>query len=457
MLSKPSVITTSFFPNDGIQFHARHHQCNAATFTPPLLHPGWISSPTPWLRDTLWKGTSSALCSQPLPLLLPWISWHSLPNLPSYCSAQFFSTFMKIRAAAQTSARLGRGNDLSIPLCCFPSFQQLFIHARNLWRLFPVRPLGEALFKCLCEFPEDHITQISLFICLGAPSKGSWRFVSLVLPFHSWTQNFNILKDAFLLLIICFTLWFVMSAPLWSFWSNLKKNRWWTFPQKCLRDSTEIFVSYQQLSYRKYMAGGGSILCSTSERSNQQTNSQVSGALHHLPWPTSESTWFSFPHTGRFGFWNMLTWLIASGRTQRSLNLKQQLWTDWGEKPQATHVCCTQVGQVAPKTSRALASPSVGYQQCRRCQLEFCIHSEGQKSKRTSHSYNSPGETCSGIPMWASWTNRGVDPQKEKMREAGKEYPSVQKTPSKRKGNALFPFRMGRTSNHDRKGKSTGC
>lgn len=163
-----------------------------------------------------------------------------------------------------------------------------------------------------------------------------------------------------------------MSAPLWSFWSNLKKNRWWTFPQKCLRDSTEIFVSYQQPSYRKYM--GGSILCSTSERSNQQTNSQVSEALHHLTSPTSESTWFSFPHTGRFGFWNMLTWLIASGRTRRSLNLKQQLWADWGEKPQATHVCCTQVGQVAPKTSRSLASPSVCHQQCRRCQLDLCIH-----------------------------------------------------------------------------------
>lgn len=146
MLSKPSVITTSFFPSDGIQFHAHHRQCNAATFTPPLLHPRWISSPTLLLRDTLCKGTSSVLCSQPLPFL-SWISWHSPPNLPSYCSHWFFSTFMKIWAAAQTSARFGCGNDLSVPLCCFPSFRQLFIHARNLWRLFPVRPLGEALFQ----------------------------------------------------------------------------------------------------------------------------------------------------------------------------------------------------------------------------------------------------------------------------------------------------------------------
>lgn len=219
-------------------------------------------------------------------------------------------------------------------------------------------------FKCLCEFPEDHITQISLFICLVTPSKGSWRFVSLVLPFHSWTQNFNILKDAFLLLIICFTLWFVMSVPLWSFWSNLKKNRWWTFPQKCLRDSTEIFVSYQQLGYRKYIGGGGgSILCSTSERSNQQTKSQVSGALHHLPQPTSESTRFSFPHAGRFGFWNMLTWLIAPGTTQRSLNLKQQLWAAQEEQPQATHVCCSTAWAGPSETSRPLASPSVCHQQ----------------------------------------------------------------------------------------------
>lgn len=240
-----------------------------------------------------------------------------------------------------------------------------------------------------------------------------------------------------------------MSAPLWSFWSNLKKNRWWTFPQKCLRDSTEIFVSYQQLSHRKYM-GGGSILCSTSERSNQQTDSQVSEALHHLPWPTSESTWFSFPHTGRFGFWNMLTWLIASGRTRRSLNLKQQLWTGWGEKPQATHVCCTQVGQVAPKISRALPSPSVCHQEVSAGILHPLLRAKSQRGHPTAKTHL---EKHAGPPEQTGvWI-----PKKEKLREAGKEYPSVKKTPSKRKGNALFPFRAGRTSNHDRKGKSTGC
>lgn len=46
-------------------------------------------------------------------------------------------------------------------------------------------PWVKHFFKCLGEFPEDHITQISLFICLGTPSKGSLRFVSLVLPFLS--------------------------------------------------------------------------------------------------------------------------------------------------------------------------------------------------------------------------------------------------------------------------------
>lgn len=244
-----------------------------------------------------------------------------------------------------------------------------------------------------------------------------------------------------------------MSAPLRSFWSNLKKNRWWTFPQKCLRDSTEIFVSYQQLSNRKYMEG--SILCSTSERSNQQTNSQVSEALHRLPWPTSESTWFSFPHTGSFGFWNMLTWLIASGRIQRSLNLKQQLWADQGEKSQAPHVCCTQVGQVASKTSRPLASPSVCHQQWEEVSaglLHPLLSARSQRGHPTAKTHM--GEMCSAVPMWASWTNRGVDPQKEKLREAGKEYPSVQGTPSKRKGPAFFsPLIVDRIRNHGQKGR----
>lgn len=186
-------------------------------------------------------------------------------------------------------------------------------------------------FKCLCEFPEDHIIQISLFICVGTPSKGSQRFVSLVLPFLSWTHNFSVVKDAFLLLIIRFTLWFVMSAPLWSLWSHLKKNRWWAFPLKCLKASTRIFASYQQLSCRKYIwaAGwGSSIMCSTSERSNQQTNSRV------LESPTPFLS-DNMKHVARishpqavFGFWNMLPWLIAAGIMQGSLTLKQQLWAD---------------------------------------------------------------------------------------------------------------------------------
>lgn len=37
ILSKPSVITTSFFPSDSIQFHTHHHQRNAMTFTPSSL------------------------------------------------------------------------------------------------------------------------------------------------------------------------------------------------------------------------------------------------------------------------------------------------------------------------------------------------------------------------------------------------------------------------------------
>lgn len=80
--------------------------------------------------------------------------------------------------------------------------------------------------------------------------------------------------------------------------------------------------------------------------------------------------------------------------------------------------------------------------------------SECQKSKRTSTAKTHMGEMSSAVPMWASWTNRGVDPQKEKLREAGKEYPSVQSTPSKRKGPALFsPLIVDRIRNHGQKGR----
>lgn len=123
-----------------------------------------------------------------------------------------------------------------------------------------------------------------------------------------------------------------MSAPLWSLWSHLKKNRWWAFPQKWLKDSTRIFASYQQLSCRKYIweAGwGNSIMCSSSERSNQQTNSHV------LEGPTPFLLDNNIKHVAQishpqavFGFWNMLPWLIAAGIKQRSLTLKQQLWAD---------------------------------------------------------------------------------------------------------------------------------
>lgn len=151
----------------------------------------------------------------------------------------------------------------------------------------------------------------------------------------------------------------------------------------------------------------------------------MSEALHHLPWPTSESTWFSFPRTERLGFWNTLTWLTASGRTQRNLNLKQQLWADWREKPQATHACCTQVGQVTPKNSRPLASPSVCQLQCRSGQLDFYIHFWVPKVKEDipqlkltwgKHAQESPH----GPPE-----QTGVLILKKRNWEAEKEYPSV--------------------------------
>lgn len=122
-----------------------------------------------------------------------------------------------------------------------------------------------------------------------------------------------------------------MSAPLWSLWSHLKKNRWWAFPQKCLTASTRILASYQQLSCRKYIWGAGwgsSIMCSTSERSNQQTDSQVlEGPTPFLSANIKHVAQISHPQAA-FGFWNMLPWLIAAGIMQGSLPLKQQLWAD---------------------------------------------------------------------------------------------------------------------------------
>lgn len=147
----------------------------------------------------------------------------SSPNLSSYYSCNFLVALMMILITTGCSTDLC-GTLLwkwhPCPLHSFPSFKQSFTHERNLGELFTARLsskcLGEALFKCLCEFPQDHITQISLFICLGIPSKGSLRFVSLVLPSLSRIQNFSVLKDAFLLVIICSALRFVMSAPLRS-------------------------------------------------------------------------------------------------------------------------------------------------------------------------------------------------------------------------------------------------
>lgn len=122
-----------------------------------------------------------------------------------------------------------------------------------------------------------------------------------------------------------------MSAPLWSLWSHLKKNRWWAFPQKCLTASTRILASYQQLSCRKYIWGAGwgsSIMCSTSERSNQQTDSQVlEGPTPFLSDNIKHVAQISHPQAV-FGFWNMLPWLIAAGIMQGSFPLKQQLWAD---------------------------------------------------------------------------------------------------------------------------------
>lgn len=97
-----------FSPSDSIQFHAHRHQCNARDFHPtslPFLYPHWISSSTLLLRDAVWKGTSSVLCSQPL-LLLSWISWHSPPNFLSYCSPWFF------RALVKTQNNVGCSTDL---------------------------------------------------------------------------------------------------------------------------------------------------------------------------------------------------------------------------------------------------------------------------------------------------------------------------------------------------------
>lgn len=183
----------------------------------------------------------------------------------------------------------------------------------------------------------------------------------------------------------------------------------------------------------------------------------MSEALHHLTWPTSESTWFIFPHTGRFGFWNMLTWLIASGRTQRSFNLKQQLPADRGEKPQATHVCCTQVGQGAPKTSRPLASPSVCHQQCRRCQPDFCIPFWVPKVKLDTpqlkltwgkHAQESP---C-GRPE-----QTGVLILKKRNREEEKNIQVYRRLYLRGRELLCFHSEWAGQEIMDRKGKSTGC
>lgn len=115
---------------------------------PPLLHPYWISSPALFFRDAVRKANSSVLCSQSSPSS-SWISWHHLQTCHLIVHPAYLERLGKhwTRGAAQTRAELCCGNDLSTPLCCFPSFKQLFTHARNLWRLFPARPLGEALFQ----------------------------------------------------------------------------------------------------------------------------------------------------------------------------------------------------------------------------------------------------------------------------------------------------------------------
>lgn len=151
MLSKRNVITTSLSQRDSIQFHAHHHHCNAGTYTPPLLlsythaefHLPLCCSGMQYEKILPWFFAVSLCLNILNKLVLP-------SDLSTYCSPWFLEHLWKygtIWAVAQPSGRFCCANGLAIPLCCFPSFKQLVTHVRNLWRLFPVRPLGEALFQ----------------------------------------------------------------------------------------------------------------------------------------------------------------------------------------------------------------------------------------------------------------------------------------------------------------------
>lgn len=193
---------------------------------------------------------------------------------------------LKIQAAAQSSTRLCRGNYLCIPLHCFSSFKQLFTHVRNLWQLFPVRPLGEALFQMPLWIPWRPYHP-DLFVHLPGDSfKGLLKICEPCPPFsflNAQLQHFEgclLASNNLFYPMICHVIF-----PL-VFLKLFEEKQVMNIPSELLKQQHYDIYKLSTAKLQKIHWGGGgvSILCSISERSNHQTNSQVL-ALCCLPWP----------------------------------------------------------------------------------------------------------------------------------------------------------------------------